>query len=97
VFEGRKEQVLHSCDVRNCVSEHHLSVGDAFQNMQDAAERGRLSYGEDSPKAKITTSIARTVKEMIAYGYRNCHIGDSLGISRGTVSNIRMGKAWVRA
>jgi hypothetical protein len=97
VFQGRQEQVLHSCDVRNCTAPAHLRVGTAAENLKEAADRDRVSHGDTHHHAKITSSIARTIKELIDYGYRNCYIGDTLGISRDTVSRIRNGKTWVRA
>ncbi len=97
VFQGRQEQVLHSCDVRNCTNPLHLRVGTAAENLREAADRNRVSHGDTHRSSKITTAIAQTVKAWIEYGYRNCYIADTLGISRDTVSRIRNGRTWVRA
>lgn len=38
--------VCHTCDVTRCVNPKHLFIGDQFDNMQDAARKGRTSRGE---------------------------------------------------
>lgn len=37
-----RAHILHACDVRNCVRDSHLFVGDQAANMRDAAAKDRL-------------------------------------------------------
>lgn len=55
------KMVLHSCDNPSCVNPQHLSVGTGFDNMRDAAAKGRVVRvqdwrGERNPKAKVNAS-----------------------------------------
>ena len=36
-------QVLHTCDVKDCVNPKHLKLGTHTDNMQDASKRGQLT------------------------------------------------------
>jgi hypothetical protein len=55
--------VCHRCDVRHCVRPDHLFLGNAFDNMSDAARKGRMPSGE--------RSWARLHPERLARGERN--------------------------
>lgn len=37
----KNKELLHSCDVPNCVNPDHLSVGTRSDNMQDCVKKGR--------------------------------------------------------
>lgn len=41
---GRRLVVMHMCDQPLCCNPSHLRVGTPSANMQDAAEKGRLSF-----------------------------------------------------
>lgn len=48
-FNENRERlvVMHSCDVRNCVAPHHLSMGAYADNSADMARKGRASQGDE--------------------------------------------------
>lgn len=45
-------QVMHICDVRQCVNPNHLKLGTAKENMQDAVKKNRIAYGYRLPQYK---------------------------------------------
>ncbi len=59
--------VLHTCDVPNCIAEKHIYAGTHTQNMQDKVNRGRCGNGGPSSDeshhfAKLTNSQARSIR-----------------------------------
>jgi hypothetical protein len=47
-------QVLHRCDVRNCVNPKHLFLGTIADNMADKTAKGRQLKGEKIKASKLT-------------------------------------------
>jgi hypothetical protein len=45
-------------------------------------------------RAVINADIARTIKQMIADGWRTWTIAQELGITQAIVTGIRRGKTW---
>lgn len=101
--------VMHSCDNRCCVNPSHLSVGSWGDNNSDRSRKGRsgsrqysdedrakyskMLSGEGNPAAKITESIARSIK----YDHpelTGAEMARRLGLSKTTVNQIRSGKSW---
>ncbi len=54
--------LLHSCDVKNCVNPRHLSPGDAKENLRQMMERGRCTY------AKLTSDDVREIRRLYDSG-----------------------------
>lgn len=51
--------VRHTCDTFLCCNPHHLIPGTSQQNMQDAVERGRIPWGDDSSFRRHPEAIPR--------------------------------------
>ena len=56
--------VRHKCDNTNCINPEHMELGTPRQNIQDAIDRGRTTKGEKNPASKITTSIAKEIRDL---------------------------------
>ena len=98
-------QVLHRCDVRNCVNPEHLFVGTQVENMRDMHDKGRHSTvdrtGPDVPRgekcgwAKLTDEQVREIRR--AYAAREAlqhELAARFGVAQTLVSQIVRGKVW---
>ena len=58
------KQVLHRCDVRNCVRPDHLFLGDNAANVADRVRKGRSggAKGESNVKAKLTAEQVAEIR-----------------------------------
>jgi len=74
-------EVMHGCDVKQCVRPSHLSIGTHADNMRDSALRNRHVKRIDDD----------TVRAIAASEGRCRDIGARFGVSDGYVSQIRKG------
>lgn len=95
--------VMHSCDVRNCVNPAHLKEGTRKENMRDCWDKGRASppprNGYVPPPQKGTAHHgARLTDELVAEIRRSPALGVDLarlyGVSQGCISSIRLRRSW---
>ena len=88
--------LLHSCDNKKCVNPGHLRVGTHAENMAEAKERTRMRglKGDKNHKAKITYEIADEIRKDVSSS--NVSLGLKYGVSDVVISNVRLGKSWVR-
>ena len=83
------QEVCHRCDVRCCVNPAHLFAGSKFDNMADAAEKGRLAHRT----AKLSYEDALAIR---ASSKRGCDLADEYGVSRNIISRIRKGHHYTK-
>lgn len=84
--------VLHHCDVRCCVNEHHLFLGTNDENVADKMAKGR----HRSARGEATASpLSEQEVREIRRDRRSCKVvGPEFGISDTACYNIRNRKTW---
>jgi hypothetical protein len=78
--------VLHKCDVRDCVNPAHLFAGTVTDNMLDMHRKRRHSV------RKLSDEQVREVRLRVANGESECRIARSLGVHSTAVHHIVSGK-----
>lgn len=90
-------QVCHICDNRLCVRPTHLFLGDAFDNMNDAAKKGRMARGERhwaSKRSGLTPDKVRRIRQLKKDGVSPSAIAATYGISPSAVWAIHYRTSW---
>lgn len=89
--------VLHHCDVRNCVRPSHLFVGTHKINMTDRNHKERLAFGERSGTHKLTEDNVRAIRAAYAAGgISQQALADHYGTSQFAISALIRRKSWAR-
>lgn len=88
--------VLHRCDVRCCVSPHHLYTGTQKENIAYAMRNGGWQRknpprGERCSFAKLTEDVVRQI--YFAEG-EGPEIAKKFGVHKATVYNIKKRETW---
>lgn len=82
--------VLHKCDVRNCVNPEHLFLGSQDDNMQDMAKKGRrkgINCGSENGRAKLTAAKVKEIRELYKTGhFTQMCLARIYGISQAQIS-----------
>lgn len=87
------EYAMHSCDTPACVNPTHLSVGDQFRNMGDAASKGRIARGTSVGGSRLTEQEVKEIRALLAVT-DGVSIARRYGVSNATIYNIKSGKSW---
>ena len=92
VPEGKK--VCHKCDNPRCTNPEHLFLGTTLENNQDKTKKGRGNIGSKHGNSKLNEYQVMEIKKLINMGVCSTRIMSDYGISRMTVSSIRLNKTW---
>lgn len=87
--------VLHHCDVRGCVRDTHLFLGDQQANMTDCANKLRTNIGERNQSAIVSREDVLKMRQLFATGkYTYREIADLFYIKRAHAYKIITGQLW---
>lgn len=86
--------ICHRCDNPECTNPTHLFLGTPAENSKDAAKKGRMPRGENSPRARFTEIQilkARTLRDL---GVPGKQISQWIGIRGGNLHRILSDEGW---
>lgn len=95
--------VLHKCDVPNCVNPKHLFLGTQKDNTKDMFDKGRQNIvtGENNGQSKLTDSQIREIREIYRPGksgvgseYSQRGLAKKYGVSVSRICEIVNRKNW---
>ena len=88
--------VLHRCDNRECVNPEHLFLGTTQDNVDDKVSKGRQyrPLGELSHTSSLTEQNVILIKKRLKQGDTHLSISMDYGVSRCTITDINLGRAW---
>ncbi len=88
-------QVLHRCDVRECVNPDHLFLGTQADNIvdRDAKGRGVWSPGAKNGQAKLTPAQVSEIRRLAAIRSQ-ASIARDFGMSKAATCLIVNRKRW---
>lgn len=74
--------VLHNCDVKNCVNPNHLALGTHKQNTKEGWERGRMPFRKLRPEDVIAIRHSNEQRDALAARY-DIHPVYAAAVKRG--------------
>lgn len=72
----------------------NLRWGSSQDNADDMVSKSRQTLGIRNPRAILTEKDVRRIAAMLKKGMRGADIARTVGISQGTVCNIKKGHTW---
>jgi hypothetical protein len=89
---------LHTCDVRNCVSEDHLYEGSHADNMRDMYARDRDSksrFWNDSRYSRVLTADrVRVIRRLHGLGIPSPRIAQVFGVRNQVIHDVVLERTW---
>jgi hypothetical protein len=83
--------VLHRCDTPGCINSDHLFLGGHQENRDDCAAKGRHTYGEKHPLAKLTKGDVLAIRASPA---KQADLARQYCVSEQLISLIIKRKTW---
>lgn len=90
-------EVMHKCDVRNCINPDHLVLGTHEDNMEDMRTKGRAKSlkGESHPNSKFTAEQVIIIRALYAAGrHSQRDIAALYGVSQHAIAAILSKESW---
>jgi len=90
--------VLHKCDVRNCVNTNHLFLGTQQDNMKDMVKKNRQRKGENVVGSKLTKYKVIQIRKQYVRGkitFRKLAI--KYDVSPAQIYNVVRNISWKEA
>ena len=78
--------VCHKCDNPACFNPTHLFLGTPADNSRDMARKGRSTWGERNPMAKLTHEQAEEIRDSDEPGVV---LAERYGVSPPTITRVR--------
>lgn len=86
--------VRHTCDNPACIHPQHLITGTHQDNMQDAVDRRRTTFGERSGRSKLSEQKVHEIKQRLNSGEKPKPIAEDYPVTSANISHINTGRCW---
>lgn len=86
--------ICHTCDNPPCCNPEHLFQGTPSDNINDARMKGRLTFGERHPQAKIRKVEVEAICALRKCSFTTNRIAEIFGLSQGHITEITNGNYW---
>lgn len=83
--------VLHRCDNPACANPEHLFLGTRCDNCHDRENKGRGTFGETHPQAKLCEKDVVEIRKAKLSGVQ---LATKFGVSPMLITRIRKGRIW---
>lgn len=94
-FSGReipeRWHACHTCDNPPCVNPKHLFPGTPHENMLDKVSKGRHTFGENHPNAKLSDAEIVEIRKLAFEGVWQSDLAKKFGVHPGHISDIVAG------
>jgi hypothetical protein len=89
-------EVCHHCDQPSCVNPEHLFLGNRFDNMRDAAAKGRTASGVRNGSSKLAPAQVIEIRQRHQQGESMRRLARAYGVSDGAIAKVIRRQTWAR-